>query len=64
MANSGNKYDEQHQNFIVGNTWFSSVKTAKADDESGHEWIGLVKTLKSLFLKEHLKRSQSINQME
>ena len=44
-----------HRNLILGDSWFSSVRTAEAIHESGHEWIGVVKTSHSLFPKQDLE---------
>jgi len=40
---------------IIGNSWFSSVKTAEAIYDCCHEWIGIVMTSHSLFLKKELE---------
>jgi hypothetical protein len=42
MANCGQKIEEHYQNLILADSWFSSVKTAEAIHESGHDWIGVV----------------------
>jgi predicted GTPase len=55
MANCGQKIEEHRQNLNLANSWFSSVKTAEAIHESGHEWIGVVKTSHSLFPKKALE---------
>ena len=55
MANCGQKVDEHRQNLILSDSWFSSIKTAEAIYESGHEWIGVVKTSHSLFPKKVLE---------
>jgi len=44
-----------HHNLILGDSWFSSVRTAEAIHESGHEWIGVVKTSHSLYPKKDLE---------
>jgi deoxyxylulose-5-phosphate synthase len=49
MANCGQKESEHHQNCIIGDSWFSSVKTAEAISHCGHEWIGIVEMSHSLF---------------
>jgi hypothetical protein len=54
-SNCGQKIDEHRQNLILANSWFSSVKTAEAIHEIGHEWIGVVKTSHSLYPKQHLE---------
>jgi hypothetical protein len=51
MANFSQKEDDNRQTIIVGYSWFSSVKTAETIYESGHEWIGIIKTSHSLFPK-------------
>ena len=55
MANCGQRESEHCRNLILGDSWFSSVKTAEAIYESGHEWIGVVKTSHSLFAKKDLE---------
>ena len=55
MADSGQRESEHRLNCIVGDSWFSSVKTAEAIYECGHEWIGIVKTSHSLFPKKELE---------
>jgi hypothetical protein len=55
MANSGQNDTEHRRNLIVGDSWFSSVKTAEALHECGHEWIGIVKTSHSLYPKKELE---------
>jgi hypothetical protein len=39
----------------MGDSWFSSVKTATKVMENGHEWVGPVKTAKRLYPKEELE---------
>jgi hypothetical protein len=36
MANCGQKIEKHCWNLILADSWFSSVKTAKAFHESGH----------------------------
>jgi len=55
MANCGQKIEEHCRNLILADSWFSSVKTAEAIHESGHEWIGVVKTSHSLFPQKELE---------
>ena len=55
MAKCGQKSDEHRQNLILADSWFSFIKTAEAIHESGHEWIGVVKTSHSLFPKQVLE---------
>jgi len=55
MANCGQKEADHRRNLIVGDSWFSSIKTAEAIYESGHEWIGIVKTSHSFFPKQDLE---------
>jgi hypothetical protein len=55
MGNCGQRESEHHRNCILGDSWFSSVKMAEAIYECGHEWIGVVKTLYSLFPKKELE---------
>jgi hypothetical protein len=55
MANSGQREIDHRRNCILGDSWFASVKTAEAIHESGHEWIGVVKTSHSLFPKKELE---------
>jgi hypothetical protein len=55
MANCGQKEGEHRQNLILGDSWFSSVKTAESIHRMGHEWIGIVKTSHSLFPKKEIK---------
>jgi hypothetical protein len=55
MANSGQREIDHRHNCILGDSWFASVKTAEAIHESSHEWIGIVKTSRSLFLKKELE---------
>jgi hypothetical protein len=43
MANCGQRESEHHHNCIVGDSWFTSVKTAEAIHECGHEQIGVIK---------------------
>jgi hypothetical protein len=54
-SNCGQKIDEHRQNVILANSWFSSVNTAEAIHEIGHEWIGVIKTSHSLYPKQHLE---------
>jgi hypothetical protein len=51
MANCGQKSDEHRRNLILADSWFSSIKSVESIHESGHEWIGDVKTSHSLFPK-------------
>jgi len=55
MANCGQKESEHRRNCIIGDSWFSSVKTAEAVYDCGHEWIGIVKTSQTLFPKKELE---------
>ncbi len=55
MANCGQKIEEHFRNLILADSWFSSVKTAEAIHESGHEWISVVKTSHSLFPQKELE---------
>jgi len=45
---------------ILGDSWFSSEKTAEAIHKSGHEWIGIAKTSHSLFPKQQLESTLKI----
>ncbi len=55
MSNSGQREIDHRHTCILCDLWFASVKTAEAIHESGHEWIGIVKTSRSLFLKKELE---------
>jgi hypothetical protein len=37
MAHCGQKEADHHQNLILGDSWVSSIKTAKVKYKSGHE---------------------------
>jgi hypothetical protein len=55
MANCGQKEAVYRRNLVLGDSWFSSVRTAKAIHESGHEWIGVIKISHNLYPKKFLE---------
>jgi len=57
MANCSQKKQLHRWNLILGDSWFSSVKTVEVIHESGHKWIGVVKTLHSLLPKQDLNNA-------
>lgn len=53
--NCGQNCETHRKNLFYGDSWFSSVKTADAVIEEGHEWIGPVKTSHRLFPQKELE---------